>query len=165
MTAKERGNYIKELLSTLTAKEEKILRSYFGIHKPKRYTLEEISKGNQISREQVKKIKNNGAKKFRNRVINLRVLLEEEKQGAFLNDRDRLILICGKLRKYIETVNPELIYKKLPLHYSSFLDEFIMAMIDGADWSGRYKRKNLFWSFLKTAKTIWIDKIYLNASL
>ena len=31
MTAKERGNYIKELLSTLTAKEEKILRSYFAV--------------------------------------------------------------------------------------------------------------------------------------
>ena len=60
MTAKERGNYIKELLSTLTAKEEKILRSYFGIHQPKRYTLEEISKGDQSSREQIKRIKNTG---------------------------------------------------------------------------------------------------------
>ena len=64
MTAKERGNYIKELLSTLSAKEEKILRSYFGIHKPKRYTLEEISNGYQSSREQIKKLKNNGVKNF-----------------------------------------------------------------------------------------------------
>ena len=80
MTAKERGNYIKELLSTLTAKEEKILKSYFGINKPKRYTLEEISKGNQSSREQTKIIKNNGVKTFRNRIINLRKIVEQEKQ-------------------------------------------------------------------------------------
>ena len=57
MTAKERGSYIKALISTLTKKEEKILRSYFGIHTPKKYTLEEISKGEQSSREQIKKNK------------------------------------------------------------------------------------------------------------
>ena len=51
MTAKERKTHIKELLSTLTTKEEKILRSFFGIHKPKRYTLEEISKGHKSSSE------------------------------------------------------------------------------------------------------------------
>ena len=83
MTAKERGNYIKELLSTLTAKEEKILRSYFGIHKPKRYTLEEISKGDKSSREQIKKIKNNGVKTFRNRVINLRKIVSRKNKERF----------------------------------------------------------------------------------
>ena len=83
MTAQERGNYIKELLSTLTAKEEKILRSYFGIHKPKRYTLEEISKGDQSSREQIKKIKNNGVKTLRNRVINLERLWNRKNKERF----------------------------------------------------------------------------------
>ena len=83
MTAKERGNYIKELLSTLTAKEEKILRSYFGIHKPKGYTLEEISKGDQSSREQTKKIKNNGVKTLRNRVINLERLWNRKNKERF----------------------------------------------------------------------------------
>ena len=121
MTTKERGNYIKELLSTLTAKEEKILRSYFGIHKPKRYTLEEISKGEQSSREQIKKIKNNGVKTFRNRVINLRKIVEQEKQVTFLNDKERLMVICEKLKEYIEGVKPELINKRLPLHYSTTL--------------------------------------------
>ena len=144
MTAKERGNYIKELLSTLTAKEEKILRSYFGIHKTKRYTLEEISKGDQSSREQIKKIKNNGVKNFRNRVINLRKIVAQEKQGAFLNDKERLMVICEKLKEYFETVKPELINKSLPLHYSSYLDDFMLTLIDGVDWSGHYKRKNLF---------------------
>ena len=144
MTAQERGIYIKELLSTLTAKEEKILRSYFGIHKPKRYTLEEISKGNKSSREQTKIIKNNGVKTFRNRVINLRKIVEQEKQGTFLNDKARLIEICEKLMEYLEAVKPELINKSLPLNYSNYLDEFMLTLIDGVDWSGHYKRKNLF---------------------
>ena len=144
MTAKERGTYIKELLSTLTAKEEKILRSYFGIHKPKRYSLEEISKGNQSSREQIKKIKNNGVKTFRKRVINLRKIVEQEKQGTFLNDKERLMIICEKLKEYLEAVNPDLIKTTLPLHYSNYLDEFMLTLIDGVDWSGHYKRKNLF---------------------
>ena len=144
MTAKERGTYVKELLSTLTVKEEKILRSYFGIHKPKRYTLEEISKGDQSSREQIKKIKNNGVKSFRNRVINLRKIVEQEKQGAFLNDKERVMVICGKLKEYLEAVKPELINNNLPLHYSNYLDEFMLTLIDGVDWSGHYKRKNLF---------------------
>ena len=144
MTAKERGNFIKELISTLTAKEEKILRSYFGIHKPKRYTLEEISKGDQSSRQQIKKIKNNGVKTFRNRVIGLRKIVEQEKQGAFLNDKERLMVNCEKLKEYLEAVEPELINKSLPLHYSNYLDEFMLTLIDGVDWSGHYKRKNLF---------------------
>ena len=144
MPAKERGNYIKELLSTLSAKEEKILRSYFGIHKPKRYTLEEISKGDQSSREQIKKIKNNGVKTFRNGVINLRKIVEKDKQGTFLNDKERLMGRCEKLKEYLEAVKPELINKSLPLHYSNYLDEFMLTLIDGVDWSGHYKRKNLF---------------------
>ena len=144
MTSKERGNYIKELLSTLTAKEEKILRSYFGIHKPKRYSLEEISKGDQSSRDKIKKIKNNGVKNFRNRLINLRKIMEQEKQESFLNDKERLIVICEQLKEHLKAVKPELINKSLPLHYSNYLDEFMLTLIDGVDWSGHYKRKNLF---------------------
>ena len=144
MTAKERGNCIKQLLSTLSAKEEKILRSYFGIHQTKRYTLEEISKGFYSSRELIKRIKNNGVKTFRNRVINLRKLIEQEKQGTFVDDKEKLLEICNKLKKYLEAVNPELIYKSLPLHYSNYLDEFMLTMIDGVDWSGHYKRKIMF---------------------
>ena len=110
MTAKERGTCIKELLSTLTAREEKILRSYFGIHQPKRYTLEEISKGEKSSREQIKRIKNNGVKTFRNRIINLRKLLEQEKQETFLNDKEKIVVICDKLKKYLEDKNHQMEY-------------------------------------------------------
>ena len=144
MTAKERGNYIKELLSTLTAKEEKILRSYFGIHRSKRYTLEEISKGDTSSREHIKRIKNNGVRKFRDRVINLRQILGREKQGAFLNDKEKLVVICDKLKAYLEDKKPDLIYKSIPLHYSKYFDEFMLTILDGVDWSGYYRRKNLF---------------------
>ena len=120
------------------------MRSYFGIHQPKRYTLEEISKGDQSSREQIKRIKNNGVKNFRNRVINLRHIVEREKQGTILNDQERLKAISNKLKVYLEAVNPELIDRCLPLHYSNYLDEFMLTMIDGVDWSGHYKRKTLY---------------------
>ena len=83
-------------------------------------------------------------KTFRNRVINLRKIVEQEKQGTFLNDKERLIVICEKLKEYLEAVKPELINKSLPLHYSSYLDEFMLTLIDEVDWSGHYKRKNLF---------------------
>ena len=63
MTAKERGQNIKELLSTLTPKEERVLRLYFGIQEHKRNTLEEIEKSNEVSREQIKKTKNKITKK------------------------------------------------------------------------------------------------------
>ena len=144
MTAKERGVFIKELLSTLSSKEEKILRSYFGIHRSKRYTLEEISKGDKSSRAKIKRIKNNAVRIFRDRITNLRQVLNEEKQGTFLNDKERLMVICAKLKAYLESVNPELIYKRLPVHYSNYLDEFMLTIIDGVDWSGHYKKRNLF---------------------
>jgi hypothetical protein len=81
---------------------------------------------------------------FRNRVINLRQIVEQEKQGTFLNDKERLIIICDKLKEYLEEVKPEMINKSLPLHYSNYLDEFMLTLIDGVDWSGHYKRKTLF---------------------
>ena len=83
-------------------------------------------------------------KTFRNRVINLRKIVEQEKQGTFLNDKERLLVICKKLKEYLEVVKPELTNKSLPLHYSNYLDEFILTLIDGVDWSGNYKRKNLY---------------------
>lgn len=143
MTAKERGVFIKVLLSTLDSKEEKILRLYFGIQQANRYSLEEISKSYKCSRDQIKRIKNKGVKSFRYRVINLRQILEREKQGTFFNDKEKLILICDKLKAFFERVDPKLICESLPLHYSKCLDEFMLTLIDGVDWSGHYKRKNL----------------------
>ena len=142
MTAKERGQNIKELLSTLTPKEERVLRLYFGIQEHKRNTLEEIGKSNEVSREQIKKTKNKGVRKFRNRIIEIRKILNENKQGSFFDDKERLIRICDKLREYVERVNQDLLNKELPYHYSEFLDEFMLTMIDGVDWSGSYRRKS-----------------------
>ena len=142
MTAKERGQYIKGLLSTLTPREERVLRLYFGIKEHKRNTLEEIGKGNEVSREQIKKTKNKGVIKFRNRIIQIREIVSEKKQGSFFDDKERLIKICDKLREYVERVNQDLVYKEVPYHYSEFLDEFMLTMIDGVDWSGHYRRKS-----------------------
>ena len=77
-------------------------------------------------------------------MINLRQIVAQEKQGTFLNDKEKLMVICDKLKAYLEEVYPELINKSLPLHYSNYLDEFMLTLIDGVDWSGHYKRKNLF---------------------
>ena len=81
-------------------------------------------------------------RKFRNRIIEIRKILNENKQGTFFDDKERLIIICDKLREYVERVNQDLLNKELPYHYSEFLDEFMLTMIDGVDWSGHYRRKS-----------------------
>jgi len=45
--------------------------------------------------------------------------VEQEKQGTFLNDKERLLLICDKIKEYLEAVKPELINKSLPLHFQT----------------------------------------------
>ena len=83
MTGKERGHYIRELLFTLTSREEKVLRRYFGIQELKRQTLEEIVKDDDVSRGQTRRTKNRGVREFRNRVIHVREILSDNKQGEF----------------------------------------------------------------------------------
>mgnify|MGYP001401114791 FL=1 len=80
--------------------------------------------------------------RLRNRIIQIREIVSEKKQGSFLDDKERLIKICDKLREYVERVNQDLLNKELPYHYSEFLDEFMLTMIDGVDWSGHYRRKS-----------------------
>ena len=135
MTGKERGDYIRELLFTLTSREEKVLRRYFGIQELKRLTLEEIVKDDDVSRGQTRRIKNRGVRKFRNRVIHVREILSDNKQGEFFNDKEDHIGTCDKLKEYVESVNPDLVHEDLPYHHSKFLDEFMLILIDGVDWS------------------------------
>ena len=80
--------------------------------------------------------------KFRNRIIQIREVVSEKKQGSFFDNKERLIEICDKLREYVERVNQDLVYNEVPYHYSEFLDEFMLTMIDGVDWSGHYRRKS-----------------------
>ena len=135
MTGKERGDYIRELLFTLTPREEKVLRRYFGIQELERQTLEEIVKDDDVSSGQTRRTKNRGVREFRNRVIHVREILRDNQQGEFFNDKEDHIGTCDKLKEYVESVNPDLVHEDLPYHHSKFLDEFMLILIDGVDWS------------------------------
>ena len=73
--------------------------------------------------------------------------MENEKQGIFLNDNERLLVIFKKLKAYLEKVRPELIDKHLLLHYSKHQDAFMLTMIVGVEWSSYYKKTcfDYFW--------------------
>ena len=126
MTSKERGRHIHDMLKTLTLREENILREYFGIlsgqtdtlprrYTNKRYSLEEIGRDFEVPTRTVKRIKNRGLRKIRYRVIN-------QVEDPF-----------NKLKEYVEGINPDLIHKELPYHYSKSLDELMLCLIDGVE--------------------------------
>ena len=115
MTSKERGQYIHDILKSLTSREEKILRLYFGLEEEKRFSLEEIGRDFEVPTRTVKRIKNRGLRKIRYRVIN-------EVEDPF-----------NKLKEYVEGINPDLIHKELPYHYSKSLDELMLCLVDGVE--------------------------------
>ena len=126
MTSKERGQYIHYMLDTLFVREKHILRMYFGIGDRKiglgkrvnqrRTTLEEIGRDFEITTRKVNHIKNRGVRKIRYRLIN-----------------DGGEKLRSDLKEYVEGINPDLIHKELPYHYSKSLDEFMLCLIDGVE--------------------------------
>ena len=126
MTSKERGQYIHYMLDTLFVREKHILRMYFGIGDRKiglgkrvnqrRTNLEEIGRDFEITTRKVNHIKNRGVRKIRYRLIN---------DGGVKGQSD--------LKEYVEGINPDLIHKELPYHYSKSLDEFMLCLIDGVE--------------------------------
>ena len=116
MTSKERGQYIHDMLKGLRKREEKILMEYFGIDTERRSTLEEIGRDFEITTRKVNHIKNRGVRKIRYRLIN---------DGGVKGQSD--------LKEYVEGINPDLIHKELPYHYSKSLDEFMLCLIDGVE--------------------------------
>jgi len=116
MTSKERGQYIHDMLKGLTKREENVLREYFGINTERRSTLEEIGRDFGITTRKVNHIKNRGVRKIRYRLIN---------DGGVKGQSD--------LKEYVEGINPDLIHKELPYHYSKSLDEFMLCLIDGVE--------------------------------
>ena len=116
MTSKERGQYIHDMLKGLTKREENVLREYFGINTERRSTLEEIGRDFEITTRKVNHIKNRGVRKIRYRLIN---------DGGVKGQSD--------LKEYVEGINPDLIHKELPYHYSKSLDEFMLCLIDGVE--------------------------------
>ena len=63
----ERMRLINQILSTLTTREEKVLRLYYGID-DRRSTLPEIGQDFNITQDWVRRIKNKGVLKIINRV-------------------------------------------------------------------------------------------------
>ena len=65
-----RKNYIRDMLKTLTKREETVLRMYFGIDEERRSTLEEIGRDFDLTGITIKRVKNKGIRKVINRVTN-----------------------------------------------------------------------------------------------
>jgi RNA polymerase primary sigma factor len=62
---KELNNRIKSILSTLTAREQKIIRLRFGIGEQCQFTLEEIGKRFNVSRERIRQIEKKALNRLR----------------------------------------------------------------------------------------------------
>ena len=61
----ETSNRIEEVLSTLTDREEKIIRMRFGIGVGMEHTLEEVGKHFNLTRERIRQIEIKALKKLR----------------------------------------------------------------------------------------------------
>ena len=59
-----RKNYIRDMLKTLTKREENVLRLYFGLHDRERLTLEEIGRDFDKTGNTIKRVKNKGIRKM-----------------------------------------------------------------------------------------------------
>ena len=60
-----RKNYIRDMLRTLTKREENVLRMYFGIDRERRSTLEEIGRDFDLTGNTIKRYKNKGIRKIK----------------------------------------------------------------------------------------------------
>lgn len=65
MISNELADELKEVLSTLSPKEEQVLRMRFGIGEQKRYSLDEIGDRLKLSRERVRQIEAKALRKLR----------------------------------------------------------------------------------------------------
>src|SRR4030095_16935857 len=72
-------NEVQRILSTLSPREEKIIRMRFGIREKSNYTLEEAGKVFGITRERIRQIEAIALKKLRRRDATLRLLVPTAK--------------------------------------------------------------------------------------
>lgn len=77
LIAKDGADYIRDILDSLTPREAKVLRLRFGIDMPSEYTLEEVGKMFDLTRERVRQIEAKALRKMRHpaRADKLRALL------------------------------------------------------------------------------------------
>ena len=78
MQNRQLSKRVNEVLSTLTEREEKIIRLRFGIGEKAEYTLEEIGKRFNVSRERIRQIEKKA-------LIRLRHSSRREKLRFFLD--------------------------------------------------------------------------------
>ena len=65
LSAKELKSTITEVLSTLTSREERVLRKRFGVGLPTDYTLEEIGKGFLVTKERIRQTEAKALRKLK----------------------------------------------------------------------------------------------------
>ena len=125
MTSKERGQFIRLLLNYQTKRMENIIRMYFGIDHD-RCSLEEIGHDFEYSTRKVRYHMNKGLGRIWKSVIYGDKVFPHE--GMEENRK-----ICKQLKEHVEGINPDLVHKELPYHYSKSLDEFMLCLIDGVE--------------------------------
>ena len=144
MTSKERGQYIRDLLGyyqrpLMSMRTRSILLSYFGIDTDKS-SLEEIGDEYEYSTRQIRYRLNKGLESIRDFVIHHDKMIPPENRHSMrrlgISSEEEVEgerKICKQLKEYVEGINPELIHKEPPYHYSKFLDEFMLCLIDGVE--------------------------------
>ena len=77
--SKNLSDQTRKVLSTLTPREEKVLRMRFGIGEDREYTLEEVGEYFSVTRERIRQIEGKALRKLRHplRSKNLKELLDE----------------------------------------------------------------------------------------
>ena len=110
-----RMNHIRDVLRTLTKREENVLRLYFGIDAQRRFTLEEIGEDFDITQDSVIRIKDKGVLKVIHRV-NLNIIQ--------MTNIEHFTSIYPKIDK-------DLMEKCINERKSKDLDEFMMDLIKG----------------------------------
>jgi intergrase/recombinase len=125
MTSKERGQFIRKLLSRSGVRIGLIIRMYFGIDRD-RCSLEEIGDEYECSTRTIRDYLNKGLNRIRVSLTHTDKVFPHEEM-----EEERKI--CKQLKEYVEGINPDLIHKELPYYYSKFLDEFMLCLIDGVE--------------------------------
>jgi len=144
MTSKERGQYIRDLLGYyqrpfMSMRTRSILLSYFGIDTDKS-SLKEIGDEYECSTRQIRYRLNKVFNRIRDFVIHHDKMIPPENRDSMrrlgISSEEEVEgerKICKQLKEYVEGINPDLIHKEPPYHYSKFLDEFMLCLIDGVE--------------------------------
>ncbi len=132
MTSKERGQFIRLLLKYQSKRIENVIRMYFGIDTKKR-SLEEIGHDFECSTRTIRDYLNKGLNRIRVFLTHTDKMFREEDWMNNKKGMEEERKKCKQLKEYVEEVNPDLVHKELPYHYSKFLDEFMLCLIDGVE--------------------------------